>query len=85
MHLVTTTRFHLIAALVAACTRTQQGFAIAALLVSLEVLRVVARHYVNKASTAQTLGQTNLGLAAVPAYSTTGIEQAAVTRQPLAS
>jgi hypothetical protein len=81
MHLVTTTRFHLVAALVAACTLTQQGFAIAALLLGLEALRVLARHYLNKITT----GPTALGLASVPAYSTTGIEQAAVTRQPLAS
>ena len=48
MHLVTTTRFHLLAAFVAACTLTPQGFAIAGLLVVLELLRVLARHHLDR-------------------------------------
>jgi hypothetical protein len=48
MHVVTTTRIHLAAALLAVCTLTQQGFAIAALLIGVELLRVVARHHLDR-------------------------------------
>jgi hypothetical protein len=78
MHLVTTTRFHLVAAFVAACTLTRHGFAIAALLIGLELLRVLARHH---------LGQSTLGPAApVAAYGTrNATESAAGTRPSLAA
>jgi hypothetical protein len=81
MHLVTTTRFHLVAALVAACTLAPQGFAIAALLVGLELLRVLARRYIDH----HTLSPAT-PVSALPARTAhVSSENAAVTRQPLAS
>jgi hypothetical protein len=80
MHLVTTTRLHLVAAFVAACTLTQQGFAVAALLLGLELLRVLARHHLDHTP----LRPVTPNSACANQPTDVASEQAAVTRQPLA-
>lgn len=51
MHLVPLTWLHLAIALLAACTATRQGAAIAVVLVALVLLRALARHHLDHPST----------------------------------
>jgi hypothetical protein len=64
MHLIPLTRLHLAIALLAVCTATVQGAAIAVVLVALVLLRALARHHLEHPSTeARTAAATAAGAA----------------------